>query len=85
MAVRADVADPADGERMVDAAEDNFGALNGAVNCAGISSQLSVPMAQTPLETWRAVMAVNLDGVFYSITPCERSCRRSRRPGAARS
>ena len=44
-----------------------FGTLNGAVNCAGISSGLSVPLAQTPLETWRAVMSVNLDGVFYSM------------------
>ena len=67
VAVRADVADPADGERMVAAALDAFGALDGAVNCAGISSGLSVPLARTPLETWRAVMSVNLDGVFHSM------------------
>jgi NAD(P)-dependent dehydrogenase (short-subunit alcohol dehydrogenase family) len=67
VAVRADVADPAGGERMVAAALDAFGALDGAVNCAGISSGLFVPLARTPLETWRAVMSVNLDGVFYSM------------------
>jgi NAD(P)-dependent dehydrogenase (short-subunit alcohol dehydrogenase family) len=67
VAVRADVADPADGERMAAAALAAFGTLNGAINCAGISSGLSVPLAQTPLETWRAVMSVNLDGVFYSL------------------
>lgn len=67
VAVRADVADPADGERMVAAALAAFGTLDGAVNCAGISSRLSVPLAQTPLETWRSVMSVNLDGVFYSM------------------
>jgi NAD(P)-dependent dehydrogenase (short-subunit alcohol dehydrogenase family) len=67
VAVRADVADPADGERMVAAALDAFGTLDGAVNCAGISSGLSVPLAQTPLETWRAVTSVNLDGVFFSM------------------
>jgi NAD(P)-dependent dehydrogenase (short-subunit alcohol dehydrogenase family) len=67
VAVRADVSDPADGERMVAAAVEHFGALHGAVNCAGISSKLSVPLAQTPLETWRSVMSVNLDGVFYSL------------------
>jgi NAD(P)-dependent dehydrogenase (short-subunit alcohol dehydrogenase family) len=67
VAVRADVADPAGGEAMVAAALDAFGVLNGAVNCAGISSKLAVPLAQTPLETWRAVMSVNLDGVFYSL------------------
>ncbi|HEX3713772.1 MAG TPA: SDR family oxidoreductase [Trebonia sp.] len=67
LAVRADVADPADAERMVAAATDAFGTLDGAVNCAGISSRLSVPLAQTPLETWRSVMSVNLDGVFYSM------------------
>jgi NAD(P)-dependent dehydrogenase (short-subunit alcohol dehydrogenase family) len=66
-AVCADVADPADGERMVATALAAFGSLHGAVNCAGISSRLSVPLAQTPLETWRAVMSVNLDGVFYSM------------------
>jgi NAD(P)-dependent dehydrogenase (short-subunit alcohol dehydrogenase family) len=67
VAVRADVADPADGERMVAAALAAFGTLNGAVNCAGISSKLAVPLAQTPLETWRSIMSVNLDGVFYSL------------------
>jgi NAD(P)-dependent dehydrogenase (short-subunit alcohol dehydrogenase family) len=67
VAVRADVADPADGERMVAAALDAFGGLDGAVNCAGISSGLAEPVARTPLETWRAVMSVNLDGVFYSM------------------
>jgi NAD(P)-dependent dehydrogenase (short-subunit alcohol dehydrogenase family) len=67
LAVRADVADPADGELMVATALDAFGGLNGAVNCAGISSGLSVPLARTPLETWRTVMSVNLDGVFYSM------------------
>jgi NAD(P)-dependent dehydrogenase (short-subunit alcohol dehydrogenase family) len=67
VAVRADVADPADGERMVAATLAAFGTLNGAVNCAGISSKLAVPLAQTPLETWRSIMSVNLDGVFYSL------------------
>jgi NAD(P)-dependent dehydrogenase (short-subunit alcohol dehydrogenase family) len=67
VAVRADVADPTDTERMVAAALDAFGRLDGAVNCAGISSKLAVPLAQTPLETWRSVMSVNLDGVFYSM------------------
>jgi NAD(P)-dependent dehydrogenase (short-subunit alcohol dehydrogenase family) len=67
VAVRADVADPADGDRMAAAALAAFGTLNGAVNCAGISSKLAVPLAQTPLETWRSIMSVNLDGVFYSL------------------
>jgi NAD(P)-dependent dehydrogenase (short-subunit alcohol dehydrogenase family) len=67
VAVRADVADPTDTERMVATALDAFGRLDGAVNCAGISSKLAVPLAQTPLETWRSVMSVNLDGVFYSM------------------
>lgn len=66
-AVCVDVAQPTAGGQMVDAALRAFGALNGAVNCAGISSGLSVPLAQTPIETWRAVMSVNLDGVFYSM------------------
>jgi NAD(P)-dependent dehydrogenase (short-subunit alcohol dehydrogenase family) len=77
VAVRADVADPADGERMVAAALDAFGRLDGAVNCAGISSGLAEPLARTPLETWRAVMSVNLDGVFY--------CMRAELPAIAAS
>ena len=52
---------------MAAAALAAFGTLNGAVNCAGISSKLAVPLAQTPLETWRSIMSVNLDGVFYSL------------------
>jgi NAD(P)-dependent dehydrogenase (short-subunit alcohol dehydrogenase family) len=66
-AVGADVAQPDAGQRMVGAALQKFGRLDAAVNSAGISSGLSVPLAQTPVETWRAVLSVNLDGVFYSM------------------
>lgn len=40
-----------------------FGRLDIAVNCAGISIGRSAP-AETSLEEWRRLMAVNLDGVF---------------------
>jgi NAD(P)-dependent dehydrogenase (short-subunit alcohol dehydrogenase family) len=43
---------------------DEFGGLNIAVNCAGISvRQLSFP-TETTLEEWRKIINVNLDGTF---------------------
>ncbi len=40
-----------------------YGRLDIAVNCAGLNVSRSFP-ADTTLEDWRRVMAVNLDGVF---------------------
>jgi NAD(P)-dependent dehydrogenase (short-subunit alcohol dehydrogenase family) len=42
-AVCVDVAQPDAGQHMVDAAPENFGRLDAAVNSAGISSGRSVP------------------------------------------
>jgi NAD(P)-dependent dehydrogenase (short-subunit alcohol dehydrogenase family) len=41
---------------------DRWSRLDVLVNCAGIA--LSNPISETSLEEWRAVHAVNLDGVF---------------------
>lgn len=65
-AQRVDVADPASVEAMVQAAVAGFGALHLAVNNAGIGGALA-PLADQPLEDWHRVIAVNLNGVFYSM------------------
>ncbi|MCU1615610.1 MAG: family oxidoreductase [Frankiales bacterium] len=66
-AVAVDVADAASAQRMVDETLHRFGRLDAAVNCAGISSGLALPLAEVPLDTWRRVLSVNLDGVFHSL------------------
>ncbi len=61
----ADVADPQAHERLVACAEDT-GGLHLAVNNAGIGGA-QAPTGDYPLDAWRQVMGVNLDGVFYGM------------------
>ncbi len=62
----ADVADPQANADLVAFAEAQTGALHLAVNNAGIGGA-QAPVGEYPLEAWRKVMAVNLDGVFYGM------------------
>lgn len=64
--VRADASNPEDGERLVRAAVDAFGALHVAANNAGIGGD-SAPVGEYPIEDWNRVIAVNLSGVFYGM------------------
>ena len=57
-----DVTSEEDWIRVVAAAEERFGRLDGLVNNAGMMVLGSV--VDTTLEQWRRVHAVNLDGVF---------------------
>jgi NAD(P)-dependent dehydrogenase (short-subunit alcohol dehydrogenase family) len=66
MGKAADVSDPAAMEALVALAESETGALHLAVNNAGIGGA-QAPVGEYPLEEWRKVMAVNLDGVFYGM------------------
>jgi NAD(P)-dependent dehydrogenase (short-subunit alcohol dehydrogenase family) len=59
-----DVSDPEAAEAMMQAAVEAFGRLDVAVNCAGIGGDNAL-MADYPVDTWRKVVSVNLDGVFY--------------------
>ncbi len=49
---------------MVAATVDQLGGLDIAVNNAGIGGA-SATTGDYPLESWRSVISVNLDGVFY--------------------
>src|SRR5688572_11127724 len=65
-AVRTDVADAASVEAMVQFALDTYGGLDVAVNNAGIGGPLS-PTGEYPVDSWRRVIDINLNGVFYGL------------------
>ncbi|HYO61847.1 MAG TPA: SDR family NAD(P)-dependent oxidoreductase [Actinomycetota bacterium] len=62
----ADVGDPDSVRELIARVVAEHGRLDVAVNNAGIGGA-SAPVADYPLESWRQVMSVNLDGVFYSM------------------
>lgn len=58
-----DLGEPEGVAAMVAAAVARFGGLDVLVNNAGIAPM--GPFAETPVEDWRRVMAVNVDGVMF--------------------
>lgn len=66
---RTDVTDPAQVQAAVDLASSEFGALHGAVNCAGIATAERVVGRDgpQPLEHFTKVVTVNLIGTFNVI------------------
>lgn len=62
-----DVSQPRECQEMVDAAVAAFGRLHIAVNCAGVADGGGTRTADTAEASWRRIMSVNLDGVFYSM------------------
>ena len=65
-AFAVDVADAATVEKMVDFAVSTCGGLHLAVNNAGIGGAQAM-VADYPLDGWRQVIDVNLNGVFYGM------------------
>lgn len=68
-----DVSDPDDCNRMIAAIDARYGRLDGAFNNAGItevSALKGAPIPEThelPLDVWRKVLGVDLDGVFHCL------------------
>lgn len=65
-AIEVDVSDPAAVERMVAFAVETGGGLHLAVNNAGVGGP-SETIADYPLDGWKQVIDVNLNGVFYGM------------------
>jgi NAD(P)-dependent dehydrogenase (short-subunit alcohol dehydrogenase family) len=63
LAIRADVRDPADAQRLVDETVRRFGGVDVLVNNAGIGRFANV--ADMSLDDWRQIIDTNLSGVFY--------------------
>jgi NAD(P)-dependent dehydrogenase (short-subunit alcohol dehydrogenase family) len=64
--VKVDVSVAADVERMIETAESTFGPLDVLCNNAGFGGPMA-PLAEQSEETWDAVHAVNLKGVFLGM------------------
>src|SRR5690606_11172903 len=64
--VRADTSSPEDNEALVEQTLSQFGALDIAVNNAGIGGELGKTGEYT-LEGWQKVIDINLSGVFYGM------------------
>ncbi|WP_109212139.1 MULTISPECIES: SDR family oxidoreductase [Microbacterium] len=62
--VTADVTDPVQLERAVEAVERALGPLSLAVNAAGIAG--AAPAEEMSAEQWRRVIDIDLTGVFFS-------------------
>jgi NAD(P)-dependent dehydrogenase (short-subunit alcohol dehydrogenase family) len=61
-----DVSNADENTAMVAFAEKTFGGLHLAVNNAGIGGP-SAPTGEYPLDGWKTVIDVNLNGVFYAL------------------
>ncbi len=64
LAIRADVQEKPDVERMVSETVKQFGGLDILVNNAGVGG--FAPIAETADEQWHRIIATNLTGVFYA-------------------
>ncbi len=77
IAVRTDVANPEDCQRLVDAALDEFGRVDVLANNAGIGT--AVPATRETPEQFRSVIDVNLNGCYWMA----QSCGRVMQPGSS--
>ncbi|MHB8917901.1 MAG: 3-oxoacyl-[acyl-carrier-protein] reductase [Desulfocucumaceae bacterium] len=73
---RADVSNPGEAARMVEAALESFGRLDILVNNAGITRDNLIPRIRE--EDWDAVMSVNLKGSFNCLKAAIRPMLKAR-------
>ncbi|RZI92026.1 MAG: SDR family oxidoreductase [Rubrivivax sp.] len=66
LAVPTDATDPVSVRALFDAAVERFGRVDLLFNNAGRSAP-AVPIDELPLETWKSVVDINLNGMFYCI------------------
>jgi 3(or 17)beta-hydroxysteroid dehydrogenase len=78
IALRHDVTAEHDWQAVIATTIDKFGQLDVLVNNAGIASRSS--LLDTTLDDWRAVMRVNLDGVFLGTRAAIGAMQRTERP-----
>ncbi len=64
IAVEADVSNPSSVEKLIAEVVEQAGSPDALVNNAGIAGP-SAPAVEYPLEEWRRVLGVDLDGIFY--------------------
>ena len=64
--MKADSSKPEHNEALVQKAKKQYGALDIAVNNAGIGGPLA-PTGDYPLDGWQKVIDINLSGVFYGM------------------
>lgn len=63
---QANTAVPEDGKKAVDFAVETYGALNYAVNNAGIGGA-QAPVGEVDIDDWNRVIGINLNGVLYGM------------------
>lgn len=64
--IKANCAEPKDNEALVDQTVKHYGALQIAINNAGIGGPLH-PVGDYPIDGWEKVIGINLSGVFYGM------------------
>lgn len=64
--IKADSSKPEDNEALVKQTIQKYGALNIAVNNAGIGGPLAAT-GEYPIDGWQKVIGINLSGVFYGL------------------
>lgn len=64
--LRVDVTNPASVEEMIRRTVERHGRIDVLMNNAGIDGEQALT-AESSLENWRKVLAINLDGVYYGM------------------
>jgi NAD(P)-dependent dehydrogenase (short-subunit alcohol dehydrogenase family) len=65
LAVQADVSVPGDCEMLVGKIMDEFGRLDYFVNAVGLRGPSGVLTADIPIDAWKQIIDVNMNGAFY--------------------